>query len=116
MPLTRKVGNVVTYVCALLGCGALVAPTMPLRGWVSLFAFGFMGAILITDRAFLHRRSRTLLGVYLLVSGVSFGLPKIWLRHPTWVDVFTDWAFIGAILVMVVAALLERVRRPAPIH
>ncbi len=111
-----RAGNVLVYICALLGCGALVVPSMPLRGWVGLLAFGVMGVILVSDRATPHRRSRTMLGVYLLTSGVSFGLPKIWPRHLSWVAVIVDSVFFGAILAMVSALWFERSRRSAPAH
>lgn len=77
MTLTPKVVDALIYTCAIPACAALMVQSMPLRGWVALCAFGLMGVVLIVDRAAPNRGARMVLGVFLMLAGVSFGLPKI---------------------------------------
>jgi hypothetical protein len=84
--------------CTLLGAGALLFRSWPMRGWVGLVAGATLGVIIIRDRAPIHRRFHTALGVFLLLNAVSFGVPKVWAPHPPWVGVFADVVFLGALL------------------
>jgi hypothetical protein len=101
--------------CALLGSAAMLTPSFPLRGWVGLVAFGVLGVICATDRVAIARRFNAVMCVFLLLNGVSFGVPKIWVPHPPWLAVLADMLFFGALIAAVVALWFTR-GHPVPVH
>jgi hypothetical protein len=111
----HKAATVLAVLSALLGSFALLLPSFPMRGWVGLVAFGVLGIICLTDRVAISRRFNAVMCVFLLLNGMSFGLPKIWVPHPPWLNVLADLLFFGALIIAVVALWRTRLH-PSTVH
>ena len=106
----RKMENIVTVLCVLLACAAILWATGTLRGWLVLAACGIIGILCLRDRTGPDRRVTTLLGVYALLTGVSIGLPKVWAPVPTWVHIVAETSFWGSLVAILSVGWLRRSR------
>jgi hypothetical protein len=106
----RKRGNLGVILCLLLAGASLFMASGPLRGWLVLAACGSAGVLLLMSRETLDRLQNTLIGLYVLLTGVSVGLPKVWVPTPSWVHVVSEASFWGSLALMVCAAWVARTR------
>jgi hypothetical protein len=105
----RKGAGVVVLVCLLLGCAGILLATGSLRGWLVLAAGGSTFALLLS-RGTPDRVVTILIGIYVLLTGVSAGLPKVWVPTPSWVQVVAEVSFWGSLSAMVSTAWFARAR------
>ena len=108
--MIRKGADVAVVVCSLLGCAGTLLATGSLRGWLVLTACGSMGVALLLSRRTPDRLVTVLIGVYALLTGVSAGLPSIWVPTPSWVQVVAEVSFWGSLGAMLSAAWFARAR------
>ena len=109
----RKRGSLGVILCVLLAGASLFMATGPLRGWLVLGACGSASVLLLMSRETLDRRPNTLISLYVMLTGVSVGLPKVWVPTPSWVRVVSEASFWGSLAVMVCAAWIARSRHGA---
>jgi len=109
-PVMRKCVNLVVVLCALLAGASLLMATGPLRGWLVLAACGSTGVVLLVSRDTPDRLMNTLIGLYVLLTGVSVGLPEVWVPTPSWLHVVTEASFWGSLGAMLCAAWVARAR------
>ncbi|MCC7053213.1 MAG: hypothetical protein IT355_08075 [Gemmatimonadaceae bacterium] len=103
-----KRADVIGVVCALVALAGTLLATGPLRGWLVLAPCVMMGVILLASRATPDRRVTTLMGLYVMLTGVSVGVPKVWLPAPQWVQVVVEASFWGSLVSMLGAAWFAR--------
>ena len=58
-----------------------------------------------------HRVVTSHIAVYVLLTGVSVGLPKVWVSAPVWVHVVAEVCFWISLGVVLSAAWFARTRR-----
>ena len=105
----RKTMDVVAVASALFAGAAMVLATGPLRGWVVLATCGIMSVILLSRREFPDRGVTTGFGFYVLLTGISVGLPKVWAS--TWVHVLAEVSFWASLVALLSIAWMVRARR-----
>jgi hypothetical protein len=110
----RKTVDVVAVVCTLFAGAAVVLATGPFRGWVVLVACGIMGVTLLRHRVATDRGVTTLFGVYVLLTGVTVGLPKVWAPGSAWVAILAEVSFWASLVALLTAAWLLRAGPAAP--
>ena len=95
----------------LLASAGFVLTTGALRGWLVLVACGVIGAVMLLSHATRHRVVTAHIAVYVLLTGVSVGLPKVWVSAPAWVHVIAEVSFWISLGVVLRAAWFARTRR-----
>lgn len=75
--MIRKIVDVIAVLCTLFARAVMLLATGPLRGWVMLASCAVVGVLLLRHRMAPDRRATMLLGVHVLPTGLSVGLPTV---------------------------------------
>ena len=66
-------------------------------GWLTIVGFGLTAVGLYLNPTYPTTRQRLAQSVYMMVAGLSVGLPHVWVSHPTWFESATSIAFLAAV-------------------
>jgi hypothetical protein len=83
----------------------------PLRGWAGVIGFTLVGITIAVSDSKLPRRYTAALGAYLMLAGADFGLSRIWVERPAWIE-SSGVALLAASAIWLFVEFLRVLRHP----